>query len=200
MTACKYLLPPHPTPINYTYTEPTHPHSYKVTGWGTTPDHQTSNPWHITANLARIADQPPIGQALAIPMADQLDDWKDYLRLKIMDRGKDFAFLREIVSSPLTADPSDEVAAAAAAGGVRNNIDNNGGYFSRRGSKTIMNTDGGEDGDDGYYSRRGSRFKLSETATPTVKEEEGEEATEAENEGDPGYFSRQGSARTNTSL
>lgn len=104
-------------------------------------------------------------------MADQLDDWKDYLRLKIMDRGKDFAFLREIVSSPIT-----DLGEAA---GVRD-----GGYFSRRGSKT--NTDGDED--DGYYSRRGSKFKLSETATPTVPE-----VDEVENEGDPGYFSRQNS-------
>ena len=124
-------------------------------------------------------------------MADQLDDWKDYLRLKIMDRGKDFAFLREIVSSPIT-----ELGESA---GVRD-----GGYFSRRGSSKI-NTEGTEtrekrveheeeDDDDGYFSRRGSRFKLSETATPIVKEE-----VEAENEGDPGYFSRQGSIETSTS-
>ena len=121
-------------------------------------------------------------------MADQLDDWKEYLRLKIMDRGKDFAFLREIVSSPIT-----DLGEAA---GVRD-----GGYFSRRGSNT--NTDGAEtptkqgvDEDDGYFSRRGSRFKLSETATPTVKEED----VEAEKEGDPGYFSRQGSIVTSTSM
>ena len=116
-------------------------------------------------------------------MADQLDDWKDYLRLKNMDRGKDFAFLREIVSSPITD--------TGEAAGVKD-----GGYFSRRGSKT--NTDGastpnkqGDSEDDGYFSRRGSRFKLSETATPTIKEVE-----EAEIEGDPGYFSRQGSILT----
>lgn len=121
-------------------------------------------------------------------MADQLDDWKDYLRLKIIDRGKDFAFLREIVSSPITE-------LGEAAGSAKD-----GGYFSRRGSKST-NTDGGEmqdkqaeDEDDRYYSRRGSKFRLSETATPTVIEE-----AEAENEGDPGYYSRQGSSGTATS-
>ena len=127
-------------------------------------------------------------------MADQLDDWKDYLRLKIIDRGKDFAFLREIVSTPITE-------LREAAGGARD-----GGYFSRRGSMST-NTDGAEardvraeddddDDDDRYFrSRRGSRFKLSETATPTVIEE-----PEAENEGDPGYFSRQGSSGTAPSM
>ena len=31
-------------------------------------------------------------------MADQLNDWKDYLRLKIFDRGNDFALLRDCQS------------------------------------------------------------------------------------------------------
>ena len=52
----------------------------------------------MTVNLARIADQPSIHQALSIPMADQLDDWKEYLRLKIIDRGNDFAVLRDCQS------------------------------------------------------------------------------------------------------
>ena len=56
-------------------------------------------------------------------MADQLDDWKDYLHLKNMDRGKDFAFLREVVSSPLIGL------------GKEAETTNDSGYFSRRGSK-----------------------------------------------------------------
>lgn len=65
------------------------------------------------------------------------------------------------------------------------------------GAQTPNNKQGEDEDDDGYFSRRGSRFKLSKTATPTVKEEKVEEA---ENEEDPGYFSRQGSVGTSTSM
>ena len=172
----------------------------------------------MIADLARIADQPSIQQALSVPMADQLDDWKDYLRLKIIDRGKDFAFLREIVSSPITGLGEEA--------GMRD-----GGYFSRRGSKAYTKgaetpdkegeegfsrrtsfrfsargekyiTQGweyeegdDEDGDDGYFSRRGSSIKPSVAATPAIKEEadEADNGNKGEDEEDPGYFSRQNS-------
>ncbi len=172
----------------------------------------------MTVTLARIADQPSIQQSLSVPMADQLDDWKDYLRLKIIDRGKDFAFLREIVSSPLTG-LSEEA-------GMRNS-----GYFSRRGSKTNTKwvgtpdkegeedfsrrtsfrlsargekyvtkgleyeEEGDEDEDDGYFSRRGSKLKPSVTTRPALQEvaDEADNGNKGECEEDPGYFSRQNS-------
>ena len=172
----------------------------------------------MTVDLARIADQPSIQQALSVPMADQLDDWKDYLRLKMIDRGKDFVFLREIVSSPLTGLGEEA--------GMRDS-----GYFSRRESKantkwvetadkegeedfsrrTSFKFSGGRekhvtkgleyeeegdgDEDDGYFSRRGSRFKSIVAATPAVKEvaDEADDGDKGEDEEDPGYFSRQDS-------
>ena len=192
-------------------------HSYRVIGWGSQPDSPSS--YHITVNLARIADQSSIQQALSIPMADQLDDWKDYLRLKIVDRGNDFALLREIVSSPIT-DLGEEA-------GTRDT-----GYFSRMGSKattqwtktpdekgeeeisrrTSIKFIGGrdkydmkgleyeqeddEDVDDGYFSRRSSKVKSSVAATPALQEvtEGAESGNKGDDEEDPGYFSRQNSA------
>ena len=152
-------------------------------------------------------------------MADQLDDWKEYLRLKIIDRGNDFAVLREIVSSPITG-LSEEAS-------MRNT-----GYFSGRGSKAntqLTETpdekgeedisrrtsikfiggrdkyemkgleyeqEGDEDGDDGYFSRRGSKVKSSVAATPALQEgaEGAERGKKGDDEEDPGYFSRQNSA------
>ena len=172
----------------------------------------------MTVHLARITDQPSIQQALSVPMADQLDDWKDYLRLKMIDRGKDFALLREIVTSPLT-NLGEE-------GGMRDI-----GYFSRRGSKANTKwaetldkegeedfsrrtsfkfsasdekyvtkaleyeEKGDEDEDDGYFSRRGSRIKPSVAATPAIQEvaDEADNGNKGEDEEDPGYFSRQNS-------
>ena len=99
----------------------------------------------MTVELARIPDQPSIHQALCVPMADQLDDWKDYLHLKNIDRGKDFALLREIVSSPL-------IGLGKEAG------TNDSGYFSRRGSKE--NTKSDKEGEEEHPSRRSS-FKFS---------------------------------------
>ena len=81
---------------------------YRVVGRGTKPESHSS--WHMTVELARIADQPSIHQTLCVPMADQLDDWKEYLHLKNIDRGKDFALLREIVSTrPHKATVSDGI-------------------------------------------------------------------------------------------
>lgn len=155
-------------------------------------------------------------QALSVPMADQFDDWREYLRLKSIDRGKDFTFLREIVSSPLTGLGEEA--------GTKDN-----GYFSRRGSQAdtkcveTANKEGEKDNsrrasfkftggrdkydmrgleykeedddvdeDAGYSSRRGSRGtrKSSVAATPTLKAVAEEEEEEEE---DPGYFSRQNS-------
>lgn len=152
-------------------------------------------------------------------MADQLDDWKEYLRLKIIDRGNDFAVLREIVSSPLTGLGEEA--------GMKDT-----GYFSGRGSKANTKwaetpdekgeedisrrtsikfiggrdkydmkgleyeQEGDEDGDDGYFSRRGSKVKSSVAATPALQEvaEGAERGKKGDDEEDPGYFSRQNSA------
>ena len=58
------------------------------------------------------------------PMSDQLDDWRDYQRSKNMDRGDDFAMLRQLAETPME-DP--------AFGDPRDRQDS--GYFSRRSSK-----------------------------------------------------------------
>ena len=65
--------------------------------------------------------------ALTYPMSDQLDDWRDYQRLKHVDRGEDFALLREIIREP-TVKMVEEL------GGEAMERDDS-GYFSRRESK-----------------------------------------------------------------
>ena len=60
--------------------------------------------WHTAFTLSRINDQPSLLPALHIPTSDQLDDWKDYQRLKLIDQGDDFAMLREMLEHPRDAD------------------------------------------------------------------------------------------------
>ena len=104
-------------------------------------------------------------------MADQLDDWKDYQRLKTIDRGEDFAFLRELVSSPITG--------MSEYPGHRDS-----GYFSRRGSKASRKLEETPDleGGEEHFSRRTSSKLVAE-----LKEQEDAD------DGNGGYFSRQNS-------
>ena len=85
------------------------------------------NSWHKTFTLSRVSDQPPLSTALAYPMSDQLDDWRDYQRLKNVDRGDDFAVLRELLREP-TADMNQEISS-------EDMEKHDSGYFSRRPSK-----------------------------------------------------------------
>lgn len=64
-------------------------------------------------------------------MSDQLDDWRDYQRLKNVDRGEDFAVLREILRGP-HADWKTELLKDDEGEDV---ITRDSGYFSRRSSK-----------------------------------------------------------------
>ncbi len=64
-------------------------------------------------------------------MSDQLDDWRDYQRLKNVDRGEDFAVLREILRGP-HAGSKTEILYDDEDG---EDIKRDSGYFSRRSSK-----------------------------------------------------------------
>ncbi|KAL6720512.1 hypothetical protein ACLMJK_002436 [Lecanora helva] len=83
--------------------------------------------WHKTFVLSRMLNQPPIATALAYPMSDQLDDWRDYQHLKNVDRGDDFAMLREMIREP-TVRVNETLG-----GEDMERIDS--GYFSRRNSR-----------------------------------------------------------------
>lgn len=90
------------------------------------------NSWHTTFTLSRLLDQPPIEIALAYPMADQLDDWRDYQRLKNVDRGEDFDVLRDILGgTPLDSKPESLDEYVGGEGMQRGDS----GYFSRRSSR-----------------------------------------------------------------
>lgn len=65
-------------------------------------------------------------------MSDQLDDWRDYQRLKNVDHGEDFAMLREILRGP-HADSKAEIFDDYEGGEDMKRGDS--GYFSRRSSK-----------------------------------------------------------------
>lgn len=64
-------------------------------------------------------------------MSDQLDDWRDYQRLKNVDRGEDFAILREILRGPHAAS-NTEILDDDEGG---EDMKRDSGYFSRRSSK-----------------------------------------------------------------
>lgn len=89
---------------------------------------QPPHTWHTTFTLSRLPDQPPIATALAYPMSDQLDDWRDYQRLKTIDRGEDFAVLRDILKGPNDLSTGEDI-------GGEDMERGDSGYFSRRSSK-----------------------------------------------------------------
>ena len=95
--------------------------------------------WHLTFTLHRLSTgQPPIEIALQRPTSDELDDWKEYQRQKLLDRGDDdFGTLRDIVESQSWA--------KAVARGMGEDLEGDESW-SRKGSA-----------DSGYYSRKASR-------------------------------------------
>lgn len=129
------------------------------------------NTWHTAFTLSRLPTQPSLLEALHIPTSDQLDDWKDYQRLKIVDRGDDFAMLREILSR------GEEMGDGEGLNDGRHGSEDS-GYFSRRSSKAISTGDG----------RRDSIFmeELGEMIQGIGREDvkdDDEEAEEADDEG-----------------
>lgn len=115
-------------------------HSYRVTSFSV----HLSPPstWHTAFTLSRIRTQPSLLPALHIPTSDQLDDWRDYQRLKLIDRGDDFAMLHEILAQPVGT--PDEVGEAYDRKDGRQGSEDS-GYFSRRGSKATSAGDGKRD-------------------------------------------------------
>jgi len=121
---CTYP-PLHPIPkLKLTQNQPT---SYRIESFGIKLLPPKS--WHKTFTLSRLPNQPPLSAALAYPMSDQLDDWRDYQRLKHLDRGEDFALLREILRDPTPETNNHDLNGE----GDRERHDS--GYFSRRNSK-----------------------------------------------------------------
>ena len=89
--------------------------------------------WHTAFTLSRIDHQPSLLPALNIPTSDQLDDWRDYQRLKLIDRGDDFAMLREMLAQPQDDEGGSD--AYSIKDGRHGSEDS--GYYSRRASKAV---------------------------------------------------------------
>ena len=112
-------------------------HSYRITSFSI----HLSPPvtWHTVFTLSRIPNQPSLLPALHIPTSDQLDDWKDYQRLKLIDRGEDFAMLHEILAQPAEVGANVGLGEGYSIRDERQGSEDS-GYFSRRGSKTTTST------------------------------------------------------------
>lgn len=124
--------------------------------------------WHTAFTLARISSQPSILPILQIPHSDQLDDWKDYQRLRLIDRGDDFEMLREILAHPQRAGEGDGIS-----DGRHGSEDS--GYFSRRSSKAVS-VGGG--------MRDPMLVEELEELAEMIERKKDEAAEEAEDEGD----------------
>ena len=60
---------------------------YRVTSYGISLTHFPEK-WHYTFTLQREPGQESLEKALVHPIAEELDDWKDYQRTKAAERGK----------------------------------------------------------------------------------------------------------------
>lgn len=116
-------------------------HSYRVTSFSV----HLSPPstWQTAFTLSRIRTQPSLLPALNVPTSDQLDDWRDYQRLKLVDRGDDFAMLHEILAQPVGT--PEEVGGEAYDRNDGRHGSEDSGYFSRRGSKATTASAGKRD-------------------------------------------------------
>ena len=124
--------------------------------------------WHTAFTLSRLDTQPSLLPALQIPTSDQLDDWKDYQRLKLIDGGDDFAMLREILASEATGDTESRD------DGRHGSEDS--GYFSRKSSKAASVGDGRKQS----FLRKELEDLIGAEDT---NENDDEEAEEADDEG-----------------
>ncbi|KAI9875977.1 MAG: hypothetical protein M1830_007618 [Pleopsidium flavum] len=67
---------------------------YQVEGYGTKLNiEHGKDEWQFTFELRRALNQPYMQRALCHPTADELDDWKDYQRVKAERRGSDVVSL-----------------------------------------------------------------------------------------------------------
>ena len=138
MTACTFPVPPENSYWKCSNTR--YHHSYRITSFSV--HLSPPNTWHTAFTLSRIPSQPSLLPALQIPTSDQLDDWRDYQRLKLIDRGDDFAMLHEILAQPLRAD--EEIGEAYSRNDGRHGSQDS-GYYSRRDSKATSTGDGKRD-------------------------------------------------------
>ena len=141
-------------------------HSYRILSFSV--HLSPPNTWHTAFTLSRVPTQPSLLSALQNPTSDQLDDWKDYQRLKLIDGGDDFAMLREILASEATGDVESRD------DGRHGSEDS--GYFSRKGSKAASVGDGRRDS----FLRKELEDLIG---LDTTNEKNDEEAEEADDEG-----------------
>lgn len=146
-------------------------HSYRVLSFSV---HLSQpNTWQTAFTLSRLPTQLSLLHALHIPTSDQLDDWKDYQQLKLVDRGEDFEMLRDMLAQRGGA--GEEVGDGGGLNDERHgSVDS--GYFSRRSSKAISIGGGG---------RRDSILieEMGETVKGGDNKEDDEGAEEADDEG-----------------
>ena len=161
-----YVVPPTRKGPHRTSAKTSHGSSYRILSFSV--HLSPPNTWHTTFTLSRTATQPPLLPALSIPTSDQLDDWKDYQRLKLIDRGDDFEMLREMFAgpSPATGGGDDVVT-------DRRHGSEDSGYFSRKGSKA---TPGGG-GRDSIRVDEGGSLMMEDA------DDDDEKAEEADDEG-----------------
>lgn len=143
-------------------------HSYRILSFSV---HLSQpNTWQTAFTLSRLPTQLSLLHALHIPTSDQLDDWKDYQRLKLVDRGEDFEMLRDMLAQRGGA--GEEMGDGGGLNDERHgSVDS--GYFSKRSSKAISIGGGG---------RRDSI--LIDEMGKTVKGEDDKEVDEGAEEAD----------------
>ena len=142
-------------------------HSYRILSFSV--HLSPPNTWHTAFTLSRVPTQPSLLSALQIPTSDQLDDWKDYQRFKLIDGGDDFAMLREILASEVTGDMESRD------DGRHGSEDS--GYFSRKSSKAASAADGRRES----FLRKELEDLIGVESTKGKNDDE--EAEEADDEG-----------------
>ena len=127
---------------------------YRVTSYGISLSSSKSLPsaqesWNYNFTLQREPDQDSLDKALAHPIAEELDDWKDYQRVKAAERGKAkhkesrrkelkekkeaILSLNEVIGESRSEDLEGSIV-------MQRSLTGDSGYFSRTGTKVSRKT------------------------------------------------------------
>ena len=122
---------------------------YRVTSYGISLTPSPSFPfeldkWHYDFTLQREPFQDSLEKALAHPIAEELDDWKAYQRVKAAERGR--ASYKESRRTEAREMREAVVSLQEMIGGVR-----------EESSEETVVMERGESGDSGYFSRTATR-------------------------------------------